>query len=337
MKKELWVYLRSLKNSFIMINRNILWGAGAKPAESRMLSLTHITCSDNASVGRKIMFDKIILNLRTQCPLVHNITNYVTVNDVANAELAIGASPVMTDEIDDVKDMAAIASAININIGTLNKRTIESMFLAGEIANKNGTVVVLDPVGAGATKLRTDTCVELMNKVHFDVIKGNMSEIKILATSFGVTEAQAQESNTTKGVDVNENDAISDKNLSANIALVKAFAKKVNSIIAVTGKFDLITDGEKCYVIANGHELMEKVCGTGCMISGLMAAFVAANKDNKLEAAAACIASMGIAGDRGVASLKPTQGNSTLKESIIDNLMLIDDAALQAEAKVEVK
>lgn len=281
--------------------------------------------------------EKIILNLRTKCPLVHNITNYVTVNDVANAELAIGASPVMTDEIADVKDMAAIASAVNINIGTLNKRTIKSMFLAGKIANKNGAVVVLDPVGAGATKLRTDTCVSLMKKIHFDVIKGNMSEIKILATCFGVNEAVSQEANQTKGVDVNENDAISDKNLSSNIALVKAFAKKVNSIIAVTGKYDMISDGEKCFVIANGHELMEKVCGTGCMISGMMAAYVAANPDCKLEAAAACVAVMGIAGDRGVMALAASEGNSTLKARIIDNLMLIDDAALKAEAKIEVR
>ncbi|MBO4759044.1 MAG: hydroxyethylthiazole kinase [Spirochaetaceae bacterium] len=284
------------------------------------------------------MFDKFLSNLRNQNPLVHNITNYVTVNDVANILLAVGASPVMTDEAADVKQMSAISSAVNINVGTLNKRTIKSMFLAGKIANANGCVVVLDPVGAGATDLRTKTCLNLIKKVHFDVIKGNMSEIKTLASAVCKNSAESNnEVNQTKGVDVNENDVISENNLSANISLVKNLAKTTGSIIAVTGKIDLVSDGEKCYVIQNGHELMEKVCGTGCMISGLMGAFVAANADRKLEAAAACICAMGICGERAVKSLANGEGNITLRDKIIDGFMNIDDNVLQSEAKIELR
>ena len=284
------------------------------------------------------MFDKFLSNLRNQNPLVHNITNYVTVNDVANILLAVGASPVMTDEAADVKQMSAISSAVNINVGTLNKRTIKSMFLAGKIANANDRVVVLDPVGAGATDLRTKTCLNLIKKVHFDVIKGNMSEIKTLASAVCKNSAESNnEVNQTKGVDVNENDVISENNLAANISLVKNFAKATGSIVAVTGKIDLVSDGEKCYVIQNGHELMEKVCGTGCMISGLMGAFVAANADRKLEAAAACICAMGICGERAVKSLANGEGNITLRDKIIDGFMNIDDNVLQSEAKIELR
>lgn len=284
------------------------------------------------------MFDAIILNLKNQNPLIHNITNYVTVNDVANSLLAIGASPVMSDELHDVLQLGKISSAVNINIGTLNKRTIKSMFAAGKNANALNKCVVLDPVGAGATQFRTAVAKKLINAIHFDVIKGNMSEIKALASFFCKTSAQSGKSETqTKGVDVNENDVITDRNLPDNIQLAKNFSRAVKSIVAVTGKFDLVTDGTTCYVIKNGHALMEKVCGTGCMISGLMAAFIAANQNNKLEAAAACICAMGICGEHSVSKLKDREGNITLRDKIIDELMFIDDAVLQNEAKVEIR
>lgn len=284
------------------------------------------------------MFNKIILNLKNQSPLVHNITNYVTVNDVANSLLAIGASPIMSDEIKDVRQLIPITNAVNINIGTLNSRTIKSMFAAGKIANNLNKIVILDPAGAGATKFRTQVSIKLIKQIHFDVIKGNMSEIKTLANFFcnGSSNAQKKQ-NHTKGVDVNENDIVTKNNLEANIQLVKKFAKITKSIIVATGKIDLITDGEKCFVITNGHELMEKVCGTGCIISGLMAAFISSNKENKLEAASACICAMGICGEHSVKNLNEHEGNLTLRNKIIDELMFIDDEILQSEAKFELK
>ena len=169
-------------------------------------------------------------NVRAKTPLVHNITNYVTVNDVANVLLAAGGSPIMSDDADDVEDITSICGGLNINIGTLNKNTIPSMFLAGKKANELGHIVLLDPVGAGASRLRTDTANRLMREVRFDAVRGNISEIKTLCTGSG----------TTKGVDADAVDAVTEANLDDGVALVKAFARQAGCIIAVTGAIDLV-------------------------------------------------------------------------------------------------
>ena len=147
------------------------------------------------------MLGTCIENVRKGVPLVHNITNYVTVNDVANILLACGGSPIMSDEPEDVEDITAICGGLNINIGTLNQRSIEGMFRAGKKANELDHVVLLDPVGAGASALRTNTAVELMEKIRFTVIRGNISEIKTLALGSG----------TTKGVDADVADAVTEE------------------------------------------------------------------------------------------------------------------------------
>ena len=162
------------------------------------------------------MLGNCIENVRKNVPLVHNITNYVTVNDVANVLLACGGSPIMSDEPEDVKEITSICGGLNINIGTLSKRSIEGMFAAGARANELGHATLLDPVGAGASTLRTNTAVELMEKIRFDVIRGNISEVKTLA----------QGSGTTKGVDADVTDAVTEENLEEGIAFAKAFAKK---------------------------------------------------------------------------------------------------------------
>ena len=219
------------------------------------------------------MLGNCIENVRKSVPLVHNITNYVTVNDVANVLLACGGSPIMSDEPEDVKEITSICQGLNINIGTLNKRTIEGMFAAGARANELGHVTLLDPVGAGASGLRTNTAVELMEKVRFDVIRGNISEVKTLA----------QGSGTTKGVDADVADAVTEENLEEGIAFAKAFAKKAGCIVAITGAIDLVSDGASCYIIRNGRPEMGKITGTGCQLSGMMTAFLAANPEQKLE------------------------------------------------------
>ena len=234
--------------------------------------------------GERIMLGKCIENVRKSVPLVHNITNYVTVNDVANVLLACGGSPIMSDEPEDVKEITSICQGLNINIGTLNKRTIEGMLAAGARANELGHVTLLDPVGAGASGLRTNTAVELMEKVRFDVIRGNISEVKTLA----------QGSGTTKGVDADVADAVTEENLEEGIAFAKAFAKKAGCIVAITGAIDLVSDGASCYIIRNGRPEMGKITGTGCQLSGMMTAFLAANPEQKLEAAAAAVCTMGL-------------------------------------------
>ena len=225
------------------------------------------------------MLGTCLENVRNTVPLVHNITNYVTVNDVANILLACGGSPIMSDEPEDVEDITSICGGLNINIGTLNQRSIEGMFRAGAKANALGHVVLLDPVGAGASALRTNTAVELMEKIKFTVIRGNISEIKTLALGSG----------TTKGVDADVADAVTDANLDSAVKFVKDFAAKSGAIVAVTGAIDLVSDGTACYVIRNGRPEMGKITGTGCQLSGMMTGFVVANPDNKLEAAAAML------------------------------------------------
>lgn len=185
------------------------------------------------------MIKECLENVRKNVPLVHNITNYVTVNDVANVILACGGSPIMSDDEDDAPDITSICGGLNINIGTLNKNTIPSMYLAGKRANELGHVVLLDPVGAGASKLRTDTAVGLMRDVKFDVIRGNISEIKTLAYGSG----------STKGVDADVADAVTEDTLDGAVTFVKKLSAETGSIIAVTGAIDLVADSEKCYII----------------------------------------------------------------------------------------
>ena len=273
------------------------------------------------------MLGTCIENVRKNVPLVHNITNYVTVNDVANILLACGGSPIMSDEPEDVEDITTICGGLNINIGTLNKNTIPSMFLAGNKANALGHVVLLDPVGAGASALRTNTAVELMEKVKFTVIRGNISEIKTLALGSG----------TTKGVDADVGDAVTDANLDNAVAFVKDFAAKSGAIVAVTGAIDLVSDGKTCYVIRNGRPEMGKITGTGCQLSGMMTAFVVANPDNRLEAAAAAVCAMGLAGEIGWSRMQDGDGNSTYRNRIIDAIYNMDGATLDGGAKYELR
>lgn len=267
------------------------------------------------------MIGNCLENVRKNVPLVHNITNYVTVNDVANVLLACGGSPIMSDEPDDVADITSICGGLNINIGTLNKNSIEGMFIAGKKANELSHKILLDPVGAGASKLRTDTAVKLAKEIKFDVIRGNISEIKTLALGSG----------TTKGVDADVSDAVTEENLDNAVAFVKDYAKKSGCVIAITGAIDLVSDGEKCYVIRNGRPEMSKITGTGCQLSGMTTAFIVANPDNVLEATAAAVCTMGLAGEIAFANMAETDGNSTYRNRIIDAIYNMDAETLEKE------
>lgn len=273
------------------------------------------------------MFGNCIKNVRTAAPLVHNITNYVTVNDVANILLACGASPIMSDEPEDVEDITSICGGLNINIGTLNQRSIEGMFRAGRKARSMGHVLLLDPVGAGASALRTNTAVKLMKEVGFDVIRGNISEIKTLASGSG----------TTKGVDADAADAVTEENLDSAVAFVKGFARQAGCIAAVTGAVDLVSDGKSCYVIRNGRAEMGKITGTGCQLSGMMTAFLAANSENKLEASAAAVSAMGLAGELAWERMQEGEGNASYRNRIIDAVCHMNEKILEEGARYEVR
>ena len=266
-------------------------------------------------------------NVRNTVPLVHNITNYVTVNDVANVILACGASPIMSDEPDDVEDITSVCGSLNINIGTLHKSSIEAMYLAGKRANELGHPILLDPVGAGASALRTNTAVGLMKELKLTVIRGNISEIKTLALGSG----------TTKGVDADVADKVTDENLDDAVSFVKKFSEKSGAIVAVTGAIDLVSDGKSCYVIRNGRPEMGQITGTGCQLSGMMTAFVAANPQSPLEAAAAAVCTMGLAGEIGYSRMVEGDGNSTYRNRIIDAIYNMDGDVLEKGAKYEVR
>ena len=266
-------------------------------------------------------------SVRRTVPLVHNITNYVTVNDVANILLACGGSPIMSDEPEDVEDITSICGGLNINIGTLNQRSIQAMFRAGEKAASLGHVLLLDPVGAGASVLRTNTAVELMEKLPFTVIRGNISEIKTLALGSG----------KTRGVDADVSDAVSDGNLDAAVAFVKDFARRSHAIVAVTGAIDIVADGQRAFCIRNGHPMMSAITGTGCQLSALTAAFITANPSQPLEAAAAAVCAMGLAGEIAHARLTPLDGNATYRNYIIDAIYHMTPAQLEEGAKYEVR
>ena len=273
------------------------------------------------------MLKECLENVRKTVPLVHNITNYVTVNDVANVLLACGGSPIMSDEAEDVEDITSVCGGLNINIGTLHKRSIEGMFRAGKKANELGHPVLLDPVGAGASALRTNTALELMKELKLAVIRGNISEIKTLALGSG----------TTKGVDADVADAVTEENLGEAAAFVKSIAKETGSRIAVTGAIDLVSDREKCCVIRNGRPEMGKITGTGCQLSGMMTAYVTANPENRLEAAAAAVCAMGLAGEIGWSRMQEGDGNATYRNRIIDAIYNMTGEELEKGAKYEIR
>lgn len=273
------------------------------------------------------MLKEIFEQVRQCHPLIHNITNYVTVNDCTNMLLACGGSPIMADDPDEVAEITAICGGLNINIGTLNQRTIPAMLAAGKRACALGHPVVLDPVGAGASKLRTDTALRLMQEINFTVIRGNISEIKTLASGSG----------TTKGVDADIEDKVTEENLDSAVTFAKEFARHTGTVAAITGAIDIVADRERAFCIRNGHPMMSAVTGTGCQLSALTAAFITANPDTPLEAAAAAVCAMGLCGENAHQRLTEQDGNSSYRNYIIDAMYRLTPAVLEKGANYEVR
>ncbi len=225
-------------------------------------------------------FEEILKIIKRKAPLIHHITNYVTANDSANAVLALGGSPVMADDEKEVEEMVSLAAALVLNIGTLNQQKLKSFLLAGKKANALGIPVILDPVGLGATKFRRDFIGEILTEVRPTVIRGNMSEI---ANLYG-------NSARTKGVD----SSLSSEDGGDDIA--SALAQKYNCTVAITGKVDVISNGELTYHIESGHEHLSKITGTGCMSSSIIALCCASGKPPILGALLG-LSIMGISGE----------------------------------------
>lgn len=273
------------------------------------------------------MLKERLENVRRSAPLVHNITNYVTVNDCANILLACGASTIMADDMAEVSEITALCGALNINIGTLNAQTISSMIMAGKKANQLGYPVILDPVGVGASRLRTDTAYQLLQEIKFTVIRGNISEIKTLALGEG----------STKGVDADVADAVTAETLDKAIDFAKKLAGKTGAIMAITGAIDIVADATTAYVIYNGNPMMSKITGTGCMLTAMTAAYLAANPGAALEATTAAVTAMGLCGEKAYYQLSETQGNSTYRNLIIDAIYHLNGDELEGGARYEIR
>jgi len=252
--------------------------------------------------------------LRERKSLIHNITNLVVMNYTANALLACGASPVMAHAPEEVEEMVSLAGALVLNIGTLTPYWIDSMLKAGKKANKKNIPVILDPVGSGATSLRTSSARRLIDELDISVIRGNASEVLSLAG----------EGSRTKGVD-----SIHSVEEAGEAAVI--LAKELNTVLAITGKIDLVTDGKTVYRIYNGHEMMGMVTGTGCAATVIMAAFLAVD-DITLEAAATGLAYFGLAGEMAAEQAK-TPGSYQI--ALLDALYSIDSDCLKKGAKIK--
>jgi len=266
----------------------------------------------NVSLALKAALN--LQKLRATRPLIHNITNYVVMNYTANALLSCGASPVMAHAVEEVEEMVSMAGALVLNIGTLTPAWIDAMLVAGRKANQIDIPVVLDPVGSGATKLRTGSAKRILEEVSVSVIRGNASEVLSLAES----------KSGTKGVDsVHSVEDVS--------GIAAGLADKLGLTLAITGKIDLITDGNRVYRVSNGHELMSAVTGTGCTASALVGAFLAVDK-NAAHAATTALSYLGLAGEKAAAT---ATGPGSFQMAMLDALYTLTEKEVEKGAKIE--
>jgi hydroxyethylthiazole kinase len=250
--------------------------------------------------------------LRERRPLVHQITNYVVMNETANATLALGALPVMAHALQEVEEMAAAADALVLNIGTLSEQWVEAMLLAGK-ATKGP--IVLDPVGAGATRYRTETAKRLLAELDVAVVRGNSAEIATLA-------GQEAEIRGVESIELTGSGA----------ELAREAARSLGTVVAVTGPTDHVSDGARVIAVSNGHELLATVSGTGCMSTAVTGAFLAVKPDAPLEAAAEALVAFGVAGEDAA---RDARGPGTFHAALYDALYSLDPATLDKRALID--
>ncbi len=269
---------------------------------------------------------EIFEKTRSHPQRIHSITNYVTINDCANILLAMGASPIMADDPDEVEEVTAQCQGLVINLGTLKSWAVDGMVAAGKKANALGHPVVLDPVGVGVSALRRNAVKRLMEAVDFSVIRGNISEIKTLAVGVG----------HAAGVDAKAADQVTEENLSETLRWAQRLSKKTGSVMAITGAVDMIVDVNRAFTIENGDPLMSRVTGSGCMLSAIMGAYVAANPDRPLMAAVCAASVMGIAGEKAVCRMSDQGlGTGSLRTLIIDQISLMSAQDLASQARIQ--
>lgn len=254
------------------------------------------------------------VDLREKSPLIHNITNWVVTNLTANVILCVGASPVMAHAREEVAQMASFAGALVLNIGTLTSDLIEAMIVAGKSANEHKVPVLLDPVGAGATALRTESCLRILDEIEVSIIRGNAAEV------MAITGEEAE----IRGVD-----SLTDSESAEQAA--KKLAVKRSATVAVTGKVDIITDGERTYRVANGHPLLGRVTGTGCSSTATIGCFAAVMAD-RTQAAACALSYFGMAGEKAAAK---HSSPGSFAVSLLDSLYDLTEDEIAKMAKIE--
>src|SRR3989442_452780 len=250
--------------------------------------------------------------LRERRPLIHQITNYVVMNETANATLALGALAVMAYAIEEVEEMTSFAGALVLNIGTLSKHWIDAMLLAGRAANAAGAPVVLDPVGVGATKLRTETAQRILDQVDIAVVRGNAAETAVLA-----------------GVEAEIRGVESIGAAAGGAELARTAARTLGVVASVTGPTDYVSNGERTLTVSNGDPLLGTVSGTGCMSSALTGCFVAVAPP--LEGAAYALAAFGVAGEDAARDAK---GPGTFHANLYDALYNLEPETLDDRARI---
>ena len=275
--------------------------------------------------------DETLRKIREKNALTHCITNSVTINDCANAVLAIGGSPFMAEDAEELEEVVTIADVLVINIGKLSKNQIEAMKISCETADKTNTPIVLDPVGVGVTQLRNKTTLDLIENYNITAIRGNISEIKAVAKLVGVLD----ESNTAKGVDMNADDIITEENLKANGELICELASKLNTVILASGPIDILTDGETTIAIDNGDDMMPLITGSGCMLSSIVGSCIGGSAP--LEGSLVAILAMNIAGEKARVKVdERDEGTGSFRAYLIDYLYKTDSETLINKSNIRI-
>ena len=275
--------------------------------------------------------NKTLKNIQEKNALTHCITNSVTINDCANAILAIGGSPFMAEDAKELKEVVTIADVLVINIGKLSKNQIESMKISAKTANETNTPIVLDPVGVGVTELRNKTTLDLIENYNITAIRGNISEIKAIAKLVGILD----ESNAAKGVDVNIDDIITEENLKANGDIICKLANKLDTVILASGPLDILSDGETTLIIDNGDDMMPLITGSGCMLSSIVGSCIGGS--NPFDGSLVAILAMNIAGEKARAKVEEKdEGTGSFRTYLIDYLYKTDSETLINEANIRI-
>ena len=275
--------------------------------------------------------DATLNSIREKNALTHCITNSVTINDCANAVLAIGGSPFMAEDVEELKEVVTIADVLVINIGKLSKDQIEAMKVSAKTANETNTPIVLDPVGVGVTELRNRVTLDLIENNNITAIRGNISEIKAIAKLVGVLD----ESNTAKGVDVNADDIITEENLKANGDLICELSQKLNCVILASGPIDILSDGKTTVAIDNGDDMMPLITGSGCMLSSIVGSCIGGS--NPFDGTLVAILAMNIAGEKARAKVdEKDEGTGSFRAYLIDYLYKTNSETLINESNIKI-